>query len=70
VKAALMNVLLVGSGGFIGAVLRYGLGGLVHRELPLAIFPFGTLVVNLLGCLLIGAFAGLVDSRQIFACSL
>lgn len=62
-----MNVMLVGTGGFIGAVLRYGLGGLVHREIPLATFPLGTLVVNLLGCLLIGAFAGLVDSRQIFA---
>ena len=66
-KAVLTNAMLVGSGGFIGAILRYGLGGLVHRQVPLATFPFGTLVVNLLGCLLIGAFAGLVESRQMFS---
>lgn len=66
-RAVLLNALLVGSGGFAGAVLRYALGGLVHRHLPLSTFPYGTLSVNLLGCLLIGAFAGLADSRQLFA---
>ena len=65
-KGALLNALLVGCGGFIGAVLRYALGGLVHRHLPLTTFPYGTVSVNLLGCLLIGAFAGLADSRQLF----
>ena len=29
-------------------------------------FPYGTLVVNMLGCLLIGVAVGLVDSRQLF----
>ena len=29
-------------------------------------FPFGTLAVNLLGCLLIGLGAGLADARQAF----
>ena len=66
-KTVLWNSLLVGSGGFIGAVLRYGLSGMVHRLLPRATFPFGTLAVNLLGCLLIGAVAGLAESRQLFA---
>lgn len=53
-KTVLWNSVLVGSGGFIGAALRHGLGGMVHRLLPRATFPFGTLAVNLLGCLLIG----------------
>lgn len=66
-KAALSNALLVGCGGFAGAVFRYALGGIVHRHLPLTTFPYGTLSVNLLGCLLIGALAGLADSRQLFA---
>ena len=66
-KMALINSAVVGSGGFIGALARYGLSGLVHRQLPLATFPYGTLVVNLLGCLLIGILAGLADSRQLFA---
>jgi CrcB protein len=62
----LKAALLVGMGGFIGAVLRHGLSGLVHRGISLSAFPYGTLVVNLLGCFAIGAFAGLVESRQLF----
>ena len=65
-KEALINAALVGSGGFAGAVFRYGLSGLVHRKIPLSTFPYGTRAVNLLGCLLIGVFAGLVESRQLF----
>lgn len=65
-KTTLMNALIVGSGGFIGALARYGLGGLVHRQVPHSTFPYGTLVVNLLGCLLIGLLAGILESRQLF----
>ncbi len=65
-KAALVNAVVVGSGGFLGALARYGLSGLVHRHAPLTTFPYGTLVVNLLGCLVIGVIAGLVESRQLF----
>ncbi len=56
-NGALANALLVGSGGFAGALLRYGLSGLLHRQLPLATFPYGTLAVNAIGCLLIGVLA-------------
>lgn len=66
-RSVLLNALLVGSGGFAGALFRYALVGALHRHLPLATFPYGTLCVNLLGCLLLGAFAGLADSRQLFA---
>jgi CrcB protein len=65
-KAALINAALVGSGGFVGAMCRYGLSGFVQRNVALATFPYGTLAVNLLGCLLIGIAVGLVDSRQMF----
>lgn len=65
-KGALIYALVVGSGGFLGALARYGLSGLVHRQTPLATFPYGTLVVNLVGCLAIGVVAGLVESRQLF----
>ncbi len=61
-----MNAVVVGSGGFLGAVARYGLSGLVHRQVPLATFPYGTLLVNLLGCLAIGVITGLAESRQLF----
>jgi CrcB protein len=66
-KTPLIQALLVGSGGFAGALLRYGIGGLVHRQFPTVTFPFGTLAVNLLGCLMIGVVAGLAESRQMFS---
>lgn len=65
-KAALINAALVGTGGFIGAIARYGISGLVQRSAALSSFPYGTLAVNMLGCLLIGIAVGLVDSRQVF----
>ena len=65
-KAALISAIVVGLGGFLGTLARYGLSGRVHRHLPLTTFPYGTLVVNLLGCLVIGVIAGLVDFRKLF----
>lgn len=65
-KAALFSSAVIGSGGFVGALARYSVGGFVHRQLPMAVFPYGTLLVNLLGCLLIGLLAGLAESRQLF----
>lgn len=55
-----MNTLLVAAGGAIGAALRYLLGGLIASRLG-PDFPWGTFVVNISGCLLIGAVLGLVE---------
>lgn len=63
-KAMLVTAAIVGSGGFIGAMFRFGLGGVVQRSGTLGSFPYGTLVVNMLGCLLIGLSVGLFESRQ------
>jgi CrcB protein len=38
----------------------------VQRQAVLATFPYGTLVVNLLGCFAIGVLVGFADSRQLF----
>jgi CrcB protein len=59
------HVLIVGVGGFIGSILRYWLSGLAHRWAGDA-FPAGTLLVNVLGCLAVGAFWGLVEYREWF----
>jgi CrcB protein len=67
---ALHHVLLVGTGGFIGAVLRYWVSGLVQRLDPLLAFPYGTLVVNGVGSLLIGVLAGLAESRNVLGTDL
>ena len=50
-----MNWLGVALGGALGAVLRYG-AGLALTRLSGG-FPWGTLVVNVLGSLLLGVFA-------------
>ena len=65
VSSVLISSLWVGAGGFLGAVLRYGLQSLVQRQVPEAIFPYGTLAVNVLGCLAIGLLVGLLESRQL-----
>ena len=60
------QLLAVGLGGFVGAITRYGIGGGVHR-LYGDRFPMGTLVVNVLGCLLIGMLMSLFEERQLFS---
>ncbi len=47
------TILAIGSGGFIGAVLRVYLNGLISNKIPHTL-PFGTLGVNLLGSFLMG----------------
>ena len=49
----MVRLLLVGVGGFAGTVARYWLSGVIARRYG-ETFPFGTLVVNALGCLLAG----------------
>ena len=57
-----MKLLLVGAGGFLGSVARYLLSGYVQTRTSDA-FPFGTLVVNVLGCFVIGALSEMADAR-------
>lgn len=63
----MLKILLVGSGGFIGSVLRYIISGATYRLFERPWFPYGTLSVNVLGCLLIGFLSGLAESRQLFS---
>ena len=46
----LKNILLVGLGGGIGSILRYGSGLLVNSKY----FPWPTLAVNIIGSFIIG----------------
>ncbi|MBL7162876.1 MAG: fluoride efflux transporter CrcB [Anaerolineales bacterium] len=62
----LTKLLFVGMGGFVGAALRYVTSGFVSRITTQTQFPYGTFVVNMVGCLLIGFLAGLADSRDLF----
>ena len=51
----MLNIILVGLGGFVGAVCRYLLGLIPVSEA--FIFPIKTLIINVLGCIAIGAIA-------------
>ena len=61
------KLLLVGLGGFLGSVLRYGIGGLVGRLKAGWSFPLETLLINVCGCLVLGLLAGLGESRGVFS---
>jgi len=58
----MQEILAVGIGGFIGAVLRYCVTGLMQRACP-AFLPAGTLVVNVVGCFAIGVVMAFVSER-------
>jgi len=62
-EAVMTQLLVVGFGGFIGAIARWGLSGLVQRAAPYS-FPVGTLLVNALGCLVIGALMAATEGRE------
>jgi CrcB protein len=48
--------------GALGTLARYGLSGLVHRWTG-AGYPWGTLAVNALGCLLFGILVSFAGTR-------
>ena len=51
----MQNILLVGLGGFLGSIARYGLGGIVLHWTAQERFPWSTFAVNVTGCLLVGS---------------
>ncbi len=60
-----MKILLfIGTGSFIGGVLRYLLAQLIQAKTTDS-FPWGTLAVNILGCFLIGIVFGLAHKGSI-----
>lgn len=55
-KGRLVRILLLVVFGAAGTLARYGLQGVVQERTGLT-FPYGTLAVNLIGCLLLGGIA-------------
>lgn len=49
----MIRLLLVGLSGFVGTLGRYWLSGVIARRYG-ETFPWGTLIVNAIGCFLIG----------------
>lgn len=57
-------MLIAGAGGFVGTCGRFLVGkwcsGIFHGP-----YPFGTFIVNLIGCFLIGLFFGLLEKAHV-----
>jgi CrcB protein len=66
------HLLVIGIGGFIGSIVRYLTVKFVDERLT-SVFPFGTLVVNVIGSFLLGIVyavaarkAGLSETTRLF----
>jgi|SRR5580700_9336670 CrcB protein len=57
-----MRAVWVGVAGFFGAISRYWLDGVVSRATG-GSFPWGTMVINISGCFIIGFLTALLTER-------
>jgi CrcB protein len=60
------SLLVVGFGGFLGTIFRF----LISRYFQVnvsTVFPWGTFIVNILGCLLIGIIYGISEKSGILS---
>lgn len=58
----ILNLVLVGLGGSLGAILRY-LGSLASDAMLGSEFPFGSLLVNVSGCFIMGIAAAFLIGK-------
>ena len=62
VEVSLQKYLLIAIGGALGSVTRYLVGSTVTNRMGTR-FPYGTFVINLTACLIIGFFLAAADRR-------
>ena len=62
----LKTLFIIGSGSFLGGVARYLTARVVQNSV-VSSFPFGTMAVNLLGCLLIGLIFGISERTNMIS---
>ena len=58
------TLLIIGSGSFIGGILRYLTSIFIQDKFSMT-FPFGTFVVNIIGCFFIGILFGMTERESI-----
>ena len=64
--SAILPFVYVGLGSMLGGVSRYGMT-LVTQNYAAVTIPFGTLISNIAGCLLIGLIAGVGATSQVLS---
>ncbi|MBT2694060.1 fluoride efflux transporter CrcB [Bacillus sp. ISL-55] len=60
-----LHILLVGIGGFFGAMSRFGVSQIINKRIESRV-PVATLVINLVGSLLLGLLVGLGIEGNLF----
>ncbi|MDD5158301.1 fluoride efflux transporter CrcB [Sulfurimonas sp.] len=60
------TILAIGSGGFIGAILRVYLNGVISQKIPHDL-PFGTLGINLIGSFIMGVLIAYFMYTELFS---
>jgi CrcB protein len=61
-----LRLTLIAVFGAIGTLARYGLQGFVHASTR-ATFPYGTLLINLSGCFLLGLIGQFTLNRMVIS---
>ena len=57
------NLIYIALGGAFGSALRYFIQYSIHKNFPNA-FPYGTFLVNILGCFLVGLLISLFAKEK------
>jgi CrcB protein len=60
------SLVIVGLGGFIGSVARYFISAYFQQDIS-SVFPWGTFIVNITGCFLIGIVYGLSERGEVLS---
>jgi len=58
------EIIVIGSGGFLGAISRYLASGWVQNRFNHP-FPFGTMMVNVTGSFIIGLLMGIIQNSTV-----
>lgn len=61
----MLKIVLVGTGGALGAISRYAVAVGTQGWTAHTAFPWGTFLVNLIGCLLIGILSNLEIAHNV-----
>lgn len=61
-----MNYLLIGTGGILGSIVRYGIGKVISTHLNTR-FPFGTFIINITGAIMLGILTSAQINTNIYS---
>ncbi|MBK7630057.1 MAG: fluoride efflux transporter CrcB [Ignavibacteriales bacterium] len=65
----MLNYILVSTGAAIGGALRYGISNYIQKNISV-IFPYGTLVVNIVGSFILGVIMFYLNEKELIGSEL